>query len=98
MQDFSAMNFSKVKHLNWYGRIKYSAGSLLGLLIMLITFLTVIFKYYPFRKIFEIDPDEGINLIKGLLVEQGYSLYTEIWSDQPPLFTYFLAVVFRILE
>ncbi|MEM7799800.1 MAG: phospholipid carrier-dependent glycosyltransferase [Chloroflexota bacterium] len=33
------------------------------------------------------DTDEGINLIKGYLHYQGYDLYTEIWSDQPPLST-----------
>ncbi len=45
------------------------------------------------RSAFEIDPDEGYNLMKVLLVERGYGLYREIWSDQPPLFTY-LGVLF----
>jgi hypothetical protein len=91
------MSIFKVKHMRKDGRIKGSAGSFLGPFIMLIAFLTVIFMFYPFREIFEIDPDEGINLIKGLLVEQGYSLYSEIWSDQPPLLTYLLAIIFRVL-
>ncbi len=29
-------------------------------------------------------------MIKALLYQQGYSLYSEIWSDQPPLFTLIL--------
>lgn len=45
------------------------------------------------RSAYEIDPDEGYNLMKVLLVERGYGLYGEIWSDQPPLFTY-LGVLF----
>lgn len=36
------------------------------------------------------DGDEGFNLIKARLVGQGHHLYTEIWSDQPPVFTYLL--------
>jgi len=45
---------------------------------------------YPFRHVFEFDPDEGINAIKAVLVDRGYQLYSQIWNDQPPLFTYLL--------
>lgn len=38
----------------------------------------------------EFDPDEGLNLGKAFMVGKGYPLYTEVWSDQPPLFTYLL--------
>lgn len=41
------------------------------------------------------DYDEGINLMKALLVERGYHMFTEIWSDQPPLLTVTLASLFR---
>jgi len=34
--------------------------------------------------------------MKAMLVGHGYTLYRDIWSDQPPLFTHILAVVFRI--
>jgi len=43
--------------------------------------------------VFEFDPDEGFNLMKALLLDQGYDLYSQIWSDQPPLFTHVLASV-----
>lgn len=33
--------------------------------------------------------------MKAMLVEKGYPLYSEIWSDQPPLFTYLLAASFH---
>lgn len=45
---------------------------------------------------FEFDPDEGGNLMKALLVNHGHPLYAETWSDQPPLFTHALALLFRI--
>lgn len=92
------MSIFKAELVHKYNRIRGRSGSLLGLFIMLATFLAVIFQHYPIRAVFERNNDEGINLIKALLVEQGYSLYSEIWSDQPPLFTYILASVFRVLD
>jgi 4-amino-4-deoxy-L-arabinose transferase-like glycosyltransferase len=41
--------------------------------------------------------DEGVNVIKADLTLQGYRLYSDIWSDQPPLFTWLLAATFRLL-
>lgn len=40
---------------------------------------------------FELDPDEGINLMKAFLLHDGYPLYREIWNDQPPILTQILA-------
>jgi len=40
--------------------------------------------------------DEGINAMKAELLRAGYKLYSQIWSDQPPLFTLLLAGVFTI--
>ena len=37
------------------------------------------------------DHDEGINLVKAQMFMRGYPLYSEIWNDQPPAFTYMLA-------
>jgi hypothetical protein len=59
-------------------------------------YFTAIYLFYPFRNIFQFDPDEGINLMKAMLLEHGYPLYVQIWSDQPPLFTQILALSFRI--
>lgn len=39
---------------------------------------------------FEHDPDEGNSMIKARLFSEGYGLYSEIWCDHPPLFTYAL--------
>ncbi len=35
--------------------------------------------------------------MKSMLVAKGFPLYSEIWSDQPPLFTYALAAIFSIV-
>jgi 4-amino-4-deoxy-L-arabinose transferase-like glycosyltransferase len=34
--------------------------------------------------------------MKAFMVVRGYRLYSEIWSDQPPLFTYLLAACIRV--
>lgn len=47
----------------------------------------------PWWDLHEIDADEGINLMKAALVAEGHHLFTEIWSDQPPLLTYLLAAL-----
>lgn len=49
--------------------------------------------YFPWINAYEANPDEGFNLGKAALVSAGYSLYKEVWSDQPPLLTYSLALV-----
>jgi len=45
---------------------------------------------------FQWDDDEGVNVIKAQLVGAGYRLYHDIWSDQPPLLTWMLALAFRL--
>ena len=53
-------------------------------------FFLLVWILYPFHTVSEFDPDEGNNVIKALQLAKGHKLYTEIWSDQPPLFTYML--------
>lgn len=60
-------------------------------------FAVVVVLFIPFRFKFEFDPDEGIQLIKAFLHARGYALQTEIYSDQPPLFTIVLSLLFRVL-
>jgi hypothetical protein len=50
----------------------------------------------PWWSVFELDPDEGFNLMKAALVADGHAMYAEVWSDQPPVLTYILALVERI--
>ena len=42
---------------------------------------------------FTLDDDEGMNLLKADSLNRGYHLYDEIWSDQPPIYTYMIAAV-----
>lgn len=57
-------------------------------------FLTVLGS--PFLWTFQLDADEAINAIKSQLVGRRKSLNGEIWNDQPPLMTFFLAGLFRL--
>jgi hypothetical protein len=59
-------------------------------------FIAVTLLFFPFRDKFQFDGDEGIELVKAMLVERGYPLYTQVWSDQPPLLTHFIVAVFRL--
>ena len=59
--------------------------------------VALVILFYPFRFAFELDADEGVNLMKSLLVNQGADLYTDVWSDQPPLLTYLIAVLFQVV-
>ena len=58
-------------------------------------YLLLLFWRAPHLDPHDWDYDEGINLMKALLVERGYHLFSEIWSDQPPLLTVTLAGLFR---
>lgn len=62
-----------------------------------VLFCALIFLFYPYRTTFQFDTDEGVNLAKARLVENGYPLYRQVWSDQPPLFTLALASVFPLV-
>lgn len=62
---------------------------------LLVGFLLAI-RFKPITQTFELDYDEGLNLIKTLLYSQGFSLYTQIWNDQPPLFTVLLSQWFSL--
>lgn len=67
-----------------------------GILIPII-FLLFMFLQNPFVEAGDYDYDEGINLMKTALYEQHYTLYDDIWSDQPPLFTVLLSGWFAIV-
>ncbi|MGI2902396.1 ArnT family glycosyltransferase [Tolypothrix sp. VBCCA 56010] len=53
-------------------------------------------RFKPITQSLELDYDEGLNLIKAFLYGQGFSLYTQIWNDQPPLFTVILSQWFHL--
>ena len=77
----------------WWGT---SANLLLPLVIAFI-FLAFTFSYYPFREKLQFDTDEGLNLMRSMLITLGHPLYREVSSDQPPLFNELLALLFRVV-
>lgn len=71
-------------------------GIFVSILLPLV-FTVAMLLFFPFRYRFEFDFDEGVNLIKAMLSMRGYRLYTDVWSDQPPVFTALLALGFKFL-
>ena len=63
--------------------------------VLPLLFLVWMYLFYPFRNILWRDHDEGINLVKAQMFMRGYPLYSDIWNDQPPAFTYLLAGEFH---
>jgi 4-amino-4-deoxy-L-arabinose transferase-like glycosyltransferase len=59
-------------------------------------FILCMVLFFPFRYRFEFDHDEGINAIKAMLNIQGHQLYSDVWSDQPPVFNILLTLWFRL--
>ena len=45
---------------------------------------------------FQNDFDEGFTAMKSALMLHGYSLYRDIWNDQPPLLSYLLCTLWRV--
>ncbi len=54
-------------------------------------FFAIALCIMPIAEVLQFDPDEGIELAKVTLYRQGYTLYDQIWNDQPPLLTILLA-------
>lgn len=50
----------------------------------------------PVKQVFQFDTDEGIELIKAVLYSEGFTLYTKIWNEQPPLLTVLLSYWFDL--
>jgi 4-amino-4-deoxy-L-arabinose transferase-like glycosyltransferase len=59
-------------------------------------YLLAMYLFFPYWNLFWLVYDEGYNMLKARLVEQGYSLYAQIWNDQAPLLTHLLAWLFEI--
>ncbi len=66
------------------------------ILILPLIYASAMLLFYPFRFRFEMDFDEGVNLIKAMLSMQGFHMYSDFWSDQPPLFTLMLSQIFNV--
>src|SRR5947207_10183283 len=51
----------------------------------------------PIRTTVQIGADEGFELAKATLCLKGYKLYTDVWTDHPPLHTFLITEVLRNL-
>jgi Dolichyl-phosphate-mannose-protein mannosyltransferase len=69
---------------------KFPLSGVLGIGIPIL-FFSLTAWLVPIADTLQFDPDEGIELAKVILYSQGYTLYDQIWNDQPPLLTWFLA-------
>lgn len=58
---------------------------------LFVVFISALLINNAAKSAFEYDYDEGTNLIESALFSKGFSLYSEIFSDQPPLFTAILS-------
>jgi len=63
------------RNLGLYGMV----GVVLGLIIL--------YSILPLGTAVQLSSDEGGELMKASLVHRGFTLYQNIWDDQPPLFT-----------
>ena len=79
-------------------KTRWSAlGNLLLPIVIALGFLAFTFSYYPFRERIQFDSDEGLNLMRSMLVALGHPLYRAVSSDQPPLFNQILAILLRVV-
>lgn len=74
---------------------RLSRSPLAAVLVGCLYFLLFLPEDSP-RAIDEFDRDEGFGLMKSFLVNRGFSLYGDIWSDQPPAYTYLIAGITRL--
>ena len=70
----------------------WKTGTCLACLLALFLFLQ---WFLPLRTAILIGADEGFEVAKATLWLKGYSLYTDVWNDQPPLHTFLLMETLR---
>ncbi len=59
-------------------------------------FAGLVYYALPLEETFQFGGDENFEILKGFLYSRGFRLYTEIWNDQPPLFTVLLGALFKL--
>ena len=79
------------------GRLaRFSWSELAWHILPPLAYFVAMLAFSPYWDMFWIYSDEGFVLMKALLVSRGYPLYSQVWSDQPPLHTDLLALIFRL--
>ncbi|NEP73880.1 MAG: glycosyltransferase family 39 protein [Okeania sp. SIO2G4] len=67
------------------------------LLLYLVLAIIIVPMVVPLKEEFQLNFDEGLQLMRASLYMQGYSPQTEIWSDQPFFFPALLSLWFSIV-
>lgn len=65
--------------------------------LLVVVALLILYTQLPLGTALEFSSDEGYEVMKPFLYNQGHILYTEIWDDQPPVFTILIATAFKSL-
>jgi 4-amino-4-deoxy-L-arabinose transferase-like glycosyltransferase len=95
------MQDSSIKSLPSFRQRVLGASSKLDVLIwpllISLAFVMLALFFFPGWRQLILSTDEGIELARSMLVDRGYSMYSQIWSDHPPLFTYILVGIFRLV-
>lgn len=74
---------------------RFFRHSLFQQLVLIIGIVVLLCLLGNWWNAYELQSDEGFNVMKAVLVAKGHHLYHEIWSDQPPFLTYVLTLVHR---
>lgn len=64
-------------------------------LLLVATAILLLYSLLPLGTALEFGRDEGFEVIKPFLCLNGFALYKDIWSDQPPILTVILTWAFR---
>jgi hypothetical protein len=75
---------------------RFSRPSNISCLIILLLAFILLISALPLRTTLRISADEDFEFAKVELCSKGYQLYTQIWNDQPPLYTFLLARAAKI--
>ena len=59
--------------------------------------MLILMYIFPLRQSIILGGDEGFEFTKAYLVSLGIDLYDPIWNDQPPLYTEFTAIIFKLI-
>ncbi|MEJ2708572.1 MAG: glycosyltransferase family 39 protein [Anaerolineales bacterium] len=95
MQDSSIKSLPKVRQRILDGRSNLRV--LIWPALISLAFVILALFFFPGWRQLILSTDEGIELARSMLVDRGYSMYSQIWSDHPPLFTYMLVGIFRLV-
>ena len=70
-------------------------SSVLGLIL---TAFVALQCFLPLGTAIKIGADEDFELSKPTLCLNGYKLYTEVWDNQPPLYTFLIKQILKPLD